>query len=119
MNKICTSIEQSKKLIELGIDPQTADMIYYWFDNFEFNDEFNDEWYELHLGTNRVDDKDIPAWSFTALINVLPQGTRLLKSAIDETYHCDCHKGNIDKWFNNPVDAAFQLICLLKENDKL
>jgi len=26
MNKICTSIEQSKKLIELGIDINTADM---------------------------------------------------------------------------------------------
>ena len=28
MNKICTSIEQSKKLIELGIDVNTADMYY-------------------------------------------------------------------------------------------
>ena len=28
MSKICTSIEQSKKLIELGIDVNTADM--YW-----------------------------------------------------------------------------------------
>ena len=26
MNKICTDIEQSKKLIELGIDMNTADM---------------------------------------------------------------------------------------------
>ena len=28
MNKICTSIEQSKKLIELGIDIDTADMFW-------------------------------------------------------------------------------------------
>jgi hypothetical protein len=28
MNKICTSIEQSKKLLELGIDVNTADMYY-------------------------------------------------------------------------------------------
>ena len=28
MNKICTSIEQSKKLIELGIDVNTADMFW-------------------------------------------------------------------------------------------
>jgi hypothetical protein len=26
MTKICTSIEQSKKLLELGLDPSTADM---------------------------------------------------------------------------------------------
>lgn len=28
MNKICTSFKQSKKLIELGIDINTADMHY-------------------------------------------------------------------------------------------
>lgn len=28
MNKICTSIEQSKKLIELGIDINTADFMW-------------------------------------------------------------------------------------------
>lgn len=28
MNKICTSIEQSQKLIEIGIDTNTADMYY-------------------------------------------------------------------------------------------
>ena len=28
MNKICTSQEQSKKLVELGIDIHTADIIY-------------------------------------------------------------------------------------------
>lgn len=29
MNKICTSIEQSKKLMELGINIKIADMYYY------------------------------------------------------------------------------------------
>ena len=28
MNKICTSMEQSQKLMELGIDVNTADMYY-------------------------------------------------------------------------------------------
>lgn len=28
MNKICTSLEQSKKLVELGLDLNTADMCY-------------------------------------------------------------------------------------------
>ncbi len=30
MSKICTSLEQSKRLIELGIDVKTADM--FWAD---------------------------------------------------------------------------------------
>ena len=29
MNNICTSVEQSQKLIELGIDVNTADMYYF------------------------------------------------------------------------------------------
>lgn len=35
MNKICTSIEQSKKLIELGIDINTADMFWDLLDGDE------------------------------------------------------------------------------------
>lgn len=55
----------------------------------------------------------IPCWSLAALLEVLPKGTRLLKSETDDTYHCDCPKGNIDKWFNNPIDAAFEMIVKL------
>jgi hypothetical protein len=35
MNKICTSIEQSKKLIELGLDVNTADMFWDLLDGDE------------------------------------------------------------------------------------
>lgn len=68
MNKICTSQEQSKKLIELGIDATTADM--FWdtlstknpeaqVDNHHLVDEY-DDWYR------------VPAWSLSALMNLLP-----------------------------------------------
>ena len=57
----------------------------------------------------------LPCWSLAALLELLPKGTRLLKSATDNTYHCACPKGNIDKWFDNPIDAAFEMIIWLKE----
>lgn len=57
----------------------------------------------------------IPCWSLAALLEVLPKGTRLLKSETDDTYHCDCPKGNIDKWFDNPIDAAFEMIVKLNK----
>ena len=127
MNKICTSLEQSKKLIELGIDVNTADMIYYWFGDFELNDE----WYELHLGTNRVNDKDIPAWSLSALIDILSDtitdedgvvfGLNIKKNFIEyynpsmgalyATYHSIIAE--------DLVDAAFEMVCWLKENNKI
>lgn len=55
MNKICTSIEQSQKLIKLGIDVNTADMC--WQNN------------EFPIGFN--DDDAVPAWSLAALLNYL------------------------------------------------
>lgn len=66
-----------------------------------------------------IDKYHTPAWSLTALLIILPQGTRVLKSATDETYHCDCPKGNVYKWFDNPLDAVFEMICWLLENKKI
>ena len=74
MNKICTSIEQSKKLIELGIDINTADMHYStWtiLNEGEYilspNQGETIEELQEDYG-NQV----IPAWSLSALIQVLP-----------------------------------------------
>lgn len=127
MNKICTSIEQSKKLIELGVDVKTADMFYmyrHWgIDENTIGNQsdasvgFDSDFY--YGADNGKTYHYIPAWSFTALFIVLPQETRLIKSATGKMYHCDCPKGNIDKWFDNPFDAAFEMICWLLENKKL
>ena len=57
MNKICTSLEQSKKLIELGVDIHTADMC--WQNN------------EFPIGFN--DDDAVPAWSLSALLELIPK----------------------------------------------
>lgn len=128
MTKICTSIEQSKKLIELGIDIKTADMDYIQFANAPkeydcvanmWNNEHEEDW--------------IPAWSLSALLDVL-------KSEIDgeegETYQLNIEKDGT--WWNvwykekydeaNPieiestedlVDACVKMIIKLKENNKI
>lgn len=123
MGKICASTEQSQKLIELGIDVNTADMIYYWFGN----SELNDEWYELSLGTNKVNDKDIPAWSLSALLELMPERIKIG----EELSFCLTSKKSLTGFgfgYNlngttfvkdNPVDAAFEMVCWLKENNKI
>lgn len=117
MNKICTSIEQSKKLIELGIDVNTADIIYNIFGVS----------YVRH--DTPIDKYHTPAWSLTALIKMLPD-----KITIDnETYYPFFNKKGIA--FRGPIswdgqksksfemddilDAAFEMIVWLKENNKL
>ena len=44
MNKICTSKEQSQKLIDLGIDINTADMYWWYFKKGSRKDTMLDQW---------------------------------------------------------------------------
>lgn len=133
-NKICTSLEQSQKLIELGIDVNTADM--FWdtlfakkpeaqVDNHNLVDEYDDE--------HRV-----PAWSLTALLKLMPPYLFEFERGIDlniypnlngKGWHCSYMPNNIenmkkDKFKqitngDNPVDAAVEMICWLKKYNKL
>lgn len=113
MNKICTDIPQSKKLIELGIDVKTADMC--WQNN-EFPIGFNDE-------------DAIPAWSLSALLELIPDIIEDYVLRIDKVY------GEYYIWYDkigegwsdnmahssseNFIDVAFEAICWLKENNKI
>lgn len=86
MNKICTSIEQSKKLLSLGLDPSTADMYYHYVlpksdklhhvpDVGEPTNALN--WYNKGYTLNgkkeplELKDFCIPSWSLAALLNYL------------------------------------------------
>ena len=113
MNKICTSKEQSEKLIGFGIDINSADMYY----SYDYNiDEYEDDaqiipqsedgqHFSLFL-------EDIPAWSLTALLNVLPSST--LDSSNDHYYRLRCIE-RFTEWRNNPVDACYEMIVKLHE----
>lgn len=80
MNKICTNIKQSKKLVELGIDINTADM-HYMYRHWEIDENTVGAQSDANIGFDldfyhgADNDKTyhyIPAWSLTALMNLLP-----------------------------------------------
>ena len=121
MNKICTTIEQSKKLLELGIDRKTSDL-YYWCGS------------DLRIDGYRAQDEelDIPAWSLTALLDILPndevtsttvtRGGWDIKSAkyLDiwfAEYETEKHDNDFSLSASNPIDAAFEMIVKLKEQN--
>ena len=108
--KSYTDIEQSKKLAEI-LPIESADMRY---ERVCFDRPPEKCWY-IKLNPPFKSDDIIPCWSLAALLSVLPEGTRLLKSATDDIYHCDCPQGNVDMWFDNPVDACYELILKLHE----
>lgn len=113
MNKICTSINQSKKLIELGIDINTADMC--WQNN-EFPIGFNDE-------------EGVPAWSLSALLGLMPTDDKKDEYYVDTESHSDYHIVNYRNCWDGCIhseyseesllDSAFKMICWLKENGKI
>ena len=126
MNKICTSLEQSQKLIELGIDIKTADMYFNTHQDGYFP-----------IGNSKIDwdlvhyDEAIPAWSLSALIDILSDtltdedgvvfGLNIKKNFIEyynpsmgalyATYHSIIAE--------DLVDAAFEMVCWLKESNKI
>ena len=140
MNKICTSQEQSKKLIELGIDATTADM--FWDTLFEKKPEAQVN--NHHLVDEYDDGHRVPAWSLSALMNLLPSEFEYFGT----TYKINIRKyvsiDNVDiyqvaygnyRWYDDSscswsdlintgekeelIDAVFQMVVWLIENKKL
>jgi len=120
---IATNIKQSKTLVELGLNPKRADML--WVEDFDHN-------YDLEVRVNIVESynpdnlKMIPAWSLNALLEIIP------------IWIDDCNFSTYpvlkDKWickyFNSetknykkvvegrtPVEAAYNIVLWLLEND--
>lgn len=128
MNKICTSIEQSKKLIELGIDVNSADMVYH--KNLEGT-------YNLRV-VNNILEYDIPAWSLSALLELMPSYLFEFERGIDlnlypsinrKVWLCSYMPNVIENMKTDKfkqithadslVDAVFDMIVWLKENNYL
>ena len=144
MNKICTSIEQSQILIELGIDVNTADMRYGYIAPYDFSDRMYDGGYDEvpylkdfllknpNFSANEYDG-ELPTWSLTALIKLIPfqiitknerYGFRQLKgyNTQGETYYFEYISSINQRLYetyhwNNPLDAAFEMVCWLKKEE--
>lgn len=90
--KAFTDIEQSRKLAEI-LPLESADMC------------FND---------------NEPCWSLAALLEILPDGTDVVKGKADtkeEKYMCTVgiKKDIISTFADNPVDACYEMILKLHE----
>ena len=119
MNKICTSLEQSKKLIELGIDVNTADM--YWSLTNQNHPPVVGKYCAEYGGMQ------LPAWSLNALLELMPKDfeddLEIYYGAFDGRgeYHpvwvCSC-MNRVD-FGDTSIDAVFNMVCWLLENKKI
>ena len=125
MTQTATTKEQARKLIELGIDVNTADMYYYNNDSIpqiisdvkSLRENINPKFYTL-------------AWSLSALIELMPEHivinnkvSNSLKMYKEEGGIGFCYFfGAVDKVDDiiicdtTPLDAAYEMVVYLVEN---
>jgi len=135
MSDICTSIEQSKNLLELGLDPNTSDMYYQKVlpksDKIEHNPKVGNpvdslEWYNkgyTAFGKEplKLEEHCIPAWSVSVLLDLIPS-YQSFKSEGKYWYElwigCWNDSPNyVTGRYVNQLDAAYDMVAYLLEND--
>lgn len=75
-SQVCTTIEQSQRLLNLGLKPETADMYHTTY--YDANDNNNSARYTcVRHRILPLLSQDIPAWSLHRLMELLPQDIHL------------------------------------------
>lgn len=119
-----TGIEQSKKLLELGLSPETADMC--WGLDSDTG-MYNNHPYPMPWREYTAKEFYIPCWSTGALLEVMP----LIKEDINDggcrpnlckgwdnnkwhiVYRSDLYYSD---WYDNSIDACYNTVVWLLEN---
>ena len=107
--KSYTDIEQSKKLIESGIDKTTSDMHYEKdsLENYYSPIPLIGKYSEMH--------NQFPCWSLAALLGFIPN----YKLSSEHNYHTCTAETSFGEetvgWFDSPVDACYEMILKLKK----
>ena len=118
--KSYTDIEQSKKLAEI-LPIESADMWYSYYGNPKYNPTIayeGEQWFLCQIRNSSH--TDIPCWSLAALLDILPDGTDIIKDKSDtenEKYMCTVGIKNdiISTFADNSVDACYEMILKLHE----
>lgn len=133
-----TTVEQSKRLLELGLSPKTADMYY----PIQWNENNTAYFYDGTPIIGIMDVDDLPCWSLGALIEVMPVTLPLYPDATEESVRVGNHRksdliasmeGYLRRSYDGcyeykyggihcvgdyaaPINAAYKMVCWLLEN---
>jgi hypothetical protein len=118
--KSYTDLEQNKKLAEI-LPIESADMHYHYdsdFDELESIPSITEEDDHFVLFP-----KDVRCWSLAALLNVLPRTDieKEIWSSDKYDYRVKAYidDGYVGDWYDNPVDACYEMILKLHEQKLL
>ena len=123
--KSYTDLQQSKKLAEI-LPIESADMRYGYIAPYDFSDRMYDGGYDEipyskdfltknpNFSANEYD-AELPCWSLSSLLSVLPNGIVINKDAGNGKYHFSSTHIGTYITANNPVDACVEMILKLHE----
>lgn len=122
-----TSIEQSKRLLKLGLDEKTADMRYGYIAPYDYSDRMYDGGYDeipyhkdfLKNSTNFSADEydgELPAWSLSRLLELLPVSYQMTRNR-DGKVQLMLITAPRKDYYENELEAAYSMICWQLEND--
>ena len=106
-----TTIEQSKRLVELGLDPKTADLRYVG----EGDVVGKGRCLALHKPYR---DRHIPAWSLDALLKVIPIPYQMTRGRDGKVQFTLLTVPRHDT-FETELEAVYTMVVWLLENDLL
>jgi hypothetical protein len=112
--KSYTDLEQSKKLAKI-LPLESADMCYRYYSGSMITGYGDCVLAKSYItGKNVIRENDLPCWSLSALLDVLPKLHKLQHS--EEGYYCSlANYKYITEAYNNPVDACYEMILKLHE----
>ena len=138
-----TSIEQSDKLVELGLDVSTADMSYvmepfikdeklHYLNGYELSImdyDTSKDIIDKHFNQFKPFADAKPAWTLTALLDAMPGsvfdnqigsgGLVMYKTMDNKKFRFAYHGIYTTEFYENQIDAAMELIEWLFENGYL
>lgn len=109
-----TTIEQSKVLAE-RLPLESADMYYELIMTDDHEAHYKIP--QVRRDVQKSSSTDIPCWSLTALLEVLPNENMLVKTT-DKEYYC-LAKDIMTKHYNNPIDDCYEMVLELKRKELL
>ena len=120
--KMCTDLQQSKKLLELGFNPRTADM---FIQKYGSKTEYHVENHNWADAVSKYDENQtyVPAWSLAMLMSMFQSGTMFINRL--KKYNASCYTTvkNTDYEYDELgrsdelLDSVFKMVLWLHENN--
>ena len=108
-SQICTTREQSERLLSLGLKKETADMVYRSYGYII--DEFGDKERRFKQPTMVVEGwgskYDIPAWSLHRLIEMMPSKVEFPLSGMPKNFYFEMRRGLV-RYYNGYVCCVME-----------